>query len=144
MRAFIIFCKLACSFFPAGINTYYLVLTSLPKQRHGIKTTDETGPVSRIFMDGVELSTTNIQNNMVNGTYLGAATIPLRLGARSTTGGGIDSMYNGVMDELAIYNRALTSDEILWLAQNSLAAIPEPASAALLGLGALLIARRKK
>jgi len=109
-----------------------------------ILTTDETGPVARIFMDGVELTTTNIQNNMVNGTYLGAATIPLRLGARSTTGGGIDSTYLGVLDELAIYNRALSNDEILWLSQNSLAAIPEPASAALFTIGAILIARRKK
>jgi len=47
--------------------------------------------------------------------------------------------FNGVIDDLRIYDRALSSTEI-----EQIAALPEPATLAMLGLGGLAILRRRK
>ena len=57
---------------------------------------------------------------------------------------------NGTMDEVAIWNRALTSEEVLFNYQAAvldvdvLFPVPEPSSAVLLGLGALICLRRRR
>jgi len=50
--------------------------------------------------------------------------------------------FSGLMDEVALYNRALTRAEILYHYEGLI--IPEPTSLALLGLGALGLLRRRK
>ncbi|MEM9348545.1 MAG: LamG domain-containing protein [Planctomycetota bacterium] len=57
--------------------------------------------------------------------------------------------YNGLVDDLAIFDEALTAPEIASLYNDGLnglnaAGVPEPGSLALLGLGGLLIARRRR
>ncbi|MEM9347648.1 MAG: LamG domain-containing protein [Planctomycetota bacterium] len=53
---------------------------------------------------------------------------------------------NGLLDDLAIYTGVLTSQEVSGLAAGTLSPsqIPEPGSLALLGLGGLLVARRRR
>ncbi|MEO0476541.1 MAG: LamG domain-containing protein, partial [Planctomycetota bacterium] len=48
----------------------------------------------------------------------------------------------GLMDEFGVWSRALSSQEIADLASGTV--VPEPSSLALLGLGGLLIARRRR
>lgn len=50
----------------------------------------------------------------------------------------------GLIDDVQLYNIALTSEEVAFLYNNPGQAIPEPSSLALLGLGGLLIARRRR
>lgn len=51
----------------------------------------------------------------------------------------IDNAFNGDLDDVRIYDNALTAQDVA-----ALAVIPEPSSLALLGLGTLLIARRRR
>lgn len=98
-----------------------------------IMNTTGTGDV-RLFVDGVERATTVSQSNFtLNGAYTGAPGIPLRLGARSN-GAGAQLPLTGLVDELALFNRELTADEIEWLSQNTLNPpfVPEPSSALLM------------
>jgi hypothetical protein len=102
-------------------------------------------------LDGVELSTTLLQDTFQQNvpppnTYNGAPNAALRLGARGSTGGGTgtpNTGLTGLSDEFALFNRALSEDEILWLSQNSISQIPEPATASLAGLGAILCLQRR-
>ncbi len=51
---------------------------------------------------GYDLSGTSQHN-----AYIGALT--------SNSSGSLQKLFNGLVDEVAIYNRALSPDEILWL-----------------------------
>ena len=52
---------------------------------------------------------------------------------------GQDRQFNGWIDDLRIYDEVLTAGQI-----EDLAGVPEPGSLALLGMGGLLIARRRR
>ena len=68
---------------------------------------------------------------------------PLRIGAGATEGAAT-FFFNGKLDEIAVYGRALGYDEIV---DHYRAAIPEPSSLILVALGTLalmpMIRRRK-
>ena len=69
--------------------------------------------------------------------------IPLWLGRRSTTG----APFSGLIDDFAIWDRALSADEIEYLYMKGLqgfdaATIPEPSSMVLCGIGLALLAAR--
>jgi hypothetical protein len=55
-------------------------------------------------------------------------------------------MFNGFIDEVAVWKRALPAEQVAWLSQNSmiLIPIPEPGAMALLGLGVCLAAYRRR
>jgi len=61
---------------------------------------------------------------------------PLRIGAQSDT---LGNYFLGDIDELRIYSRALTADEI-----STLYTIPEPATLSLLALGGIALLRKRK
>ncbi len=65
---------------------------------------------------------------------------PTVIGAFNGNGDG-GGFFDGVLDDLSIYNRVLTADQVALHAQG---AVPEPASLALLTLGAAALLRRRK
>ena len=79
-----------------------------------------------------------------SGTYTGGLTTTdaLVLGAGNTS--GLDA-FEGFLDEVAIYDQVLTQENVTALnAGADPTSIPEPGSLALLGLGGLLVARRRR
>ena len=62
----------------------------------------------------------------------------------NNVGKGRNRMFNGFIDEVAVWKSALTADEVEWLRQNSMSEIPEPGTLTLLaGCGLALLRRRK-
>jgi len=59
-------------------------------------------------------------------------------------GGGNYNAYDGLVDEVGIWDHALTAQEVDQWYNNSLSTIPEPATFVLLGLGGLLLAYRRR
>lgn len=75
---------------------------------------------------------------------IGASTAPFLVGGYQNSIGGIVPSYNGLIDEVQLYDHALSSDEVGFLFLNPGVVVPEPATIALLGLGSLVLCRSKK
>ena len=60
----------------------------------------------------------------------------------NVTGGGQGEYSSGKIAQLRLYDGVLTDSEALALSQNPI--VPEPASGALFGLGAVLLLRRSR
>lgn len=58
--------------------------------------------------------------------------------------GGSAYAFGGSIDDVQVYHSALTAGDVSFLGNNAGTAIPEPGSLALLGLGGLLIGRRRR
>jgi len=70
---------------------------------HGAITYSQAVGKIRVYIDG------NLENEGVqSGTIVDAAAVPLIIGSRK----GTSQFFNGLIDEVRIYNRALTADEI--------------------------------
>jgi hypothetical protein len=90
----------------------------------------------KIYLNGELKNTTTFAYNTGNTTPDGA----LGIGARIHDGSPESGWYfGGGMDDVRIYNEALNADSIMHLYQTT----PEPATMALLGLGGLLLRRRR-
>ncbi|XAL98041.1 PEP-CTERM sorting domain-containing protein [Phycisphaeraceae bacterium D3-23] len=57
---------------------------------------------------------------------------------------GTGRNFDGQVDDVAFFDTVLTSQGIAFLQNNSASLVPEPGSLALLGLGGLMIARRRR
>jgi hypothetical protein len=62
---------------------------------------------------------------------------PLGIGAQITNAGNVSRYFKGWIDEVAIFNRALSPQEIIYLYQ--LANVPEPTTLSLAGIGLLVV-----
>lgn len=93
------------------------------------------GSTLELFVDGVSAG---------SAAYTGSGSIDaLQLAA--LFGGGRDQ--NADIDDVAIYDTALSGDQIAWLTNNqaiSSVPVPEPSSFALLSLGGILLMRRRR
>ncbi|MGJ8658196.1 MAG: LamG domain-containing protein, partial [Akkermansiaceae bacterium] len=93
-------------------------------------TYDQSTTTLAVYFDGVL-----IDENTSSGTFASGAAYDLGFGARADGSRG----ENTLIDSIQYYNTALSASEVAALA------VPEPSSAALLGLGGLaLIIRRRK
>jgi len=81
---------------------------SLGEWHHIIGTFD--GSTIRVYVDGVEDG-----NYSISGT-IDSATHPLLIGKGA---GGYGRYFNGTIDEVRIYNRALSEEEIKWLYEHT-------------------------
>lgn len=70
-----------------------------------------TSPITTIFVDGVQQTTT------ASGSFLSGSGHVFRIGRSEYLGGG--SYTNGFIDDVRIYNRALSAQEIAYLAQGN-------------------------
>lgn len=76
--------------------------------QHVALTYDRNSGEAKIFLNGVASAGVNV------GTITPETTFPLNLGSR-ISGDGSGSFFQGAMDELCLYNRALSDSEILAL-----------------------------
>lgn len=101
-----------------------------------------SGDTWEIYLDGALKDTENVV-----GEDFSSPTSAFAMGARnvSTTGGALSSqgpIFRGDLDEVWVFDTALEQDQINLLISNNM--IPEPASLAMLGLGGLMILRRRR
>lgn len=86
----------------------------------------------KLFIDGVEVnSTVNVQL----GDYV--TSVDYVTIGRTRYSGRNTGFFNGVIDDVRIYDHALDADEVMAL-------VPEPATIALLGLGVVGLIRRNR
>ncbi len=90
------------------------------------------GSTHRLYLDGVEVASESYTG------YIGTSA-KNSLVASKHYGSGFKGFFNGDIDELRIYNRALAEQEI-----EQLYVIPEPATLLLLGLGAVMLRKKGK
>lgn len=103
--------------------------------------TSNTSGTLTYYIDGVAAGTFNAK--------AGLSTVDLRNNTGNNYGIGIKqddtTRFNGSLDELWVFNTALSADEVKSLYQfNSIAAIPEPAAAGMMLLGAAALGCRRR
>lgn len=113
---------------------------------HVVMTGDTTAttPTMTLFLDGVQVnSATILPGDNANGT---GSLFPVlnnfeigRLGRSSPT-----DAYEGLVDDVQIYDSALSPAQVGYLFNNPGLAVPEPGVAALAGLGLLSLIRRRR
>ena len=134
-----------------GRNDYigYVETASVPASNqfaeeewdHVLMTYDTSGanPTVSIYINGAAVPLTGTDTS---GTFSFSS---LHFGDARTGASG-DRDWDGMIDEVAIWDRALTADERTQVYNNGLngIAIPEPSSSLLLGLGGLALALRRR
>ncbi|HTL73633.1 MAG TPA: FG-GAP-like repeat-containing protein, partial [bacterium] len=74
--------------------------------QHVAMTYDKSSGLARLFINGAIVASTNF------GTITPQTTYPANIGRRTGQPIGLNDTYGGAIDELSLYNRALTTNEI--------------------------------
>jgi Concanavalin A-like lectin/glucanases superfamily/PEP-CTERM motif len=123
-------------FYGGGVGVVNSPTVSIPTGEWSQVIVERSGTTLSIYLDGSLLvSDTSFVGSITS------VTNPLLIGTRDAQDGR-DFAVDGKMDEIAIWNRALSTSEIvsLWNGGNGMiiaASVPEPSSVCLMGLGAL-------
>ena len=130
----------------AGDINSGVALSTTPEFLHLVGVTDADG-LSSIYVNGA------VSGDPIANAVLGASLADLRIGGNAQTGG---RYFDGIIDDVGIWDIALTDDEIQSLYNGgegrsvaeaialASTAVPEPSSLALLGLGAAFFVRRRR
>ncbi len=76
------------------------------KFQHVAVTYDKSVGLAVIYINGVEVSSENL------GIFAPQTTYPINIGKRTGQPTGLNTTFSGLLDEIAIYNRALSAAEI--------------------------------
>lgn len=97
-----------------------------------------SGNAPVVYVDGSPI-TFKVSDGAVSGTLTDLNGKIAALGV-----GGKDDYWNGYMDEFAVWTSELSAEDVSWLSQNSLSAIPEPGTLALIALGSAAVMLRRR
>ncbi|AQT68076.1 hypothetical protein STSP2_01231 [Anaerohalosphaera lusitana] len=98
------------------------------------------GTTTTFYVDGQTYgtSTTSVNTTTTEDLVIGT-------GIRPATEFNENARWtNGLIDDVQIYDEALTGDQVATLYANPGTVVPEPATLAILGIGALALGRRRK
>lgn len=102
-------------------------------QWHQIVGVYHTGGTHSVYVDGSPVEASTASNTIVSNT---SAFIIGGLGERFANNTP-EALYTGLIDEVQVYDQALTDTQIDFLFQNPAQVVPEPATLSLLGVGLL-------
>ncbi|GAA5125036.1 LamG domain-containing protein [Luteolibacter yonseiensis] len=106
---------------------------------HLAMTVNLTTGILTLYVDGVSAATQDFNAGVVAFPIFNNFEIG-RLGRQ----GSKADAYGGLVDDVQVYNTALSAPEISYLFNNPGQAVPEPAAFALAGLGLLVLVQRKR
>ncbi len=109
---------------------------SLNRWHHIAATFD--GQYKKIYIDG-QLDSTLFAPIVGD---IGSSTNPILLGARQNSS-GLGKFFKGSIDDAAIFDHALSQNEIQYIMTHGATAIPEPITCSLLALGACVVGRKR-
>lgn len=103
---------------------------------------DSASQTVKTYLNGALINTYDYSGDASNPGYAASGTSDLAIGSQEA--GGTNFMGEGMVDDLGIWDEALSDSQINTIFTSGVAAVPEPTSASLLGLGGLSLFLRRR